>query len=191
MLTRKLVPVFILLGIFYSGFAVSDDVVAPVAEHQSDEQSSVANESNHDLSQHQANPSQVKITTPPVSTSSSTAVGSGLVGAEPFTMMFGLLFIVLLIFLIAFLLKKINGGSFVGGQSMEVVAALSVGTREKVVLVDVAGKQILLGVAPGRVSHLKDFDEPVVVNEERGDDFANKLKNLLHPVKSNSAVEEK
>lgn len=41
-----------------------------------------------------------------------------------------------------------------GAGSIRALAALSVGTRERVVLLEVAGRQLLVGVAPGRVQAL-------------------------------------
>jgi flagellar protein FliO/FliZ len=39
-------------------------------------------------------------------------------------------------------------------SGIRALAALSVGTRERVVLLEVAGRQVLVGVAPGRVQAL-------------------------------------
>ena len=62
------------------------------------------------------------------------------------------------------LVMGLIGGLFVvlkrlqvrGGASgaIRVLAAQSVGTRERAVLVEVAGRQVLIGVAPGRVQTL-------------------------------------
>lgn len=41
-----------------------------------------------------------------------------------------------------------------GAGSIRTLAAHSVGTRERVVLLEVAGRQLLIGVAPGRVQAL-------------------------------------
>ncbi len=203
MLVKKILSVIFCLSFFYSTSAVSNDndVAAIAAESKVVNHESVAMGSNDpvimdssgsDLTQHQVNPASVNVTAPPTNANFlSPKVGSGIVSADPFTLVFGLLFIVLLIFLVAFLLRKMGAGALMGGQSMKVVAALSVGTREKVILVDVAGKQILLGVAPGRISHLKDFEEPVVISGDRTDDFSSKLKKLLHQQKSDSAEEAK
>lgn len=46
---------------------------------------------------------------------------------------------------------QVRGGSAGGIRTL---AALSVGTRERVVLLEVAGRQLLVGVAPGRVQAL-------------------------------------
>ena len=47
---------------------------------------------------------------------------------------------------------------------MRVLGVLPLGTREKAILIEVAGKQMLLGVAPGRVNTLANFS-----NEENAD----------------------
>lgn len=99
--------------------------------------------------------------------------------ANPVSLVLGLAFVVLLIFLVAWLLRRMGAVSLVSGQAMKVVAALSVGPREKVVLVDIGGKQLLLGVAPGRVSHLHEFDQPVISNEGGVGDFSAKLKQMM------------
>lgn len=51
-------------------------------------------------------------------------------------------------------------GRFASGP-IEIVADASLGARERAVLVQVGGKQLLLGVAPGNVSVLHVLEEPV------------------------------
>lgn len=106
--------------------------------------------------------------------------GVNIVATNPLTVVLGLLFVCAMIFALAWLLRRIGAVSMANGQSMKVVAGLSVGTRERIVLVDVAGKQILIGVAPGRVSSLHYFDEAVVDAEKiPTSEFASKMKRLL------------
>jgi flagellar protein FliO/FliZ len=110
----------------------------------------------------------------------SPKVGSGILAADPYSVVVGLLGVLALIFGLAWLVRKVGPGAFAGGQSMRVVSVLGVGPREKVLLVDVGGHQILLGVAPGRVTHLRDFEEPVIdENSAPGGEFSAKLKHLL------------
>jgi flagellar protein FliO/FliZ len=59
-----------------------------------------------------------------------------------------------------------------------VVAALPLGTREKAVLIEIGGRQLLLGVAPGRVSLLERFEQPVV-DIESGAGFGARLRDVL------------
>jgi len=95
--------------------------------------------------------------------------------------LFGLFFVLALVFAIAWLIKRVGHGTLVGGQQMQVLSSLPLSTRERVLLVDVAGQQLLLGVAPGRISTLHTFAEPVVDVNTRGaaPDFGKKLRELM------------
>lgn len=91
----------------------------------------------------------------------------------------GLVLVVGLILLLAWLVRRVNGVP-AGGQGMKVLAALPLGQRERAVLVQVGEQQMLLGVAPGRVSLLVEFDEPVLDSAEiRGAAFAERLQQVL------------
>lgn len=63
-------------------------------------------------------------------------------------------------------------GKFSSGP-VEIIADVSVGPKERAVLVQVGGKQLLLGVAPGHVNTLHVLDAPVVSappSAQRGED---------------------
>jgi len=60
--------------------------------------------------------------------------------------------------------KTFNG---ITKNSMNVVEAISVGPKERVVLVRVKDQQVLLGVSPGRVNMLLDMGK--VVDAPAGD----------------------
>lgn len=115
----------------------------------------------------------------------ASAIGSGVSTASPLTVVFGLAFIVVLIFACAWLMKRLGAAHLGGVSGMKLVAGLSVGPREKVLLVEVGGKQVLIGVAPGRISHLQSFDERVIesTGAEPGD-FSRRLKSLMTPDKA-------
>ncbi|MCP4596515.1 flagellar biosynthetic protein FliO [Neptuniibacter sp.] len=99
---------------------------------------------------------------------------------EPFSadailqLVVGLAVVVFLIFGISWLFRRFSGIAPVS-RNMRVLGVMPLGTREKAVLVQVGGKQILLGVAPGRVSHLQSFDEPVIDEKNVGTSFASRL----------------
>lgn len=91
----------------------------------------------------------------------------------------GLLLVVCLIFLLAWVFRRAN---FVPGQAsgMRVIASLPLGARERAVLVQCGERQILLGVASGSVQLLAQFDEPVIEPSASGtNEFAAKLAQLL------------
>lgn len=79
------------------------------------------------------------------------------------------------------LIKKLSGMNQPSGNKLKVLATLSLGTRERALLVQAGNTQMLLGVAPGRVSQLHVFEELVVSEQEAksGSEFAVQLANLL------------
>jgi flagellar protein FliO/FliZ len=90
----------------------------------------------------------------------------------------GLVLVVALILVISWLLRRFSGIAPVA-KHMRVLSVLPLGAREKAVLVQVGDKQMLLGVAPGRVSHLQSFEEPVVEAKESGKRFAGRLSEAI------------
>jgi flagellar protein FliO/FliZ len=67
------------------------------------------------------------------------------------------------IFVAAYLMRRVRGFGRVASGSLDVLADLPLGQKERAVLIRVGTKQILLGVAPGRVSTLHVLTEPVEV----------------------------
>lgn len=86
-------------------------------------------------------------------------------------MLGGLIVVLILIFVLAYIVRRFN---LVPASSnvLKVVAATSLGQREKVVLVEVDGQQYLLGVTPQQVNLIDKLE--TVVNTEM-DSFANRL----------------
>lgn len=104
----------------------------------------------------------------------------------------GLLFILGLILALAWLVKRIGQGGMASHNHLRIVASLPLGTRERLALIDVGGKQILLGLTPQHINTLHVFDEPVIdAATAEPSEFALKLRSLLNPVadKHNSARE--
>ena len=66
----------------------------------------------------------------------------------------GLLLVLGLFFLCMWSLRKVNGLVVSSADRMRVVGGLSLGMREKVVLLQVGKKQLVLGVTPGRIDTL-------------------------------------
>lgn len=97
----------------------------------------------------------------------------------------GLTLVVGLILLMAWVLKKLGHGGVGYSKAMRVVATLPLSTREKATLVQVGDKQILLGVAPGRVNCLHVFDEPAIKLDDSTSgsgphsDFSGRFKEIL------------
>ena len=54
-------------------------------------------------------------------------------------------------------------------DNMKVVAGISVGQREKVIILQAGDTQVMLGVSPGRIQTLHVFDEPVIESMKEGE----------------------
>ncbi|MFC0267311.1 flagellar biosynthetic protein FliO [Kushneria aurantia] len=68
-----------------------------------------------------------------------------------------LAFILLLIWGMAVLLKRLGPGRRLRGSALNIVASQSLGTREKVVVVEVEETWLVLGVSPGGISRLHEM----------------------------------
>ncbi|GAB4288863.1 MAG: flagellar biosynthetic protein FliO [Thiohalomonadaceae bacterium] len=92
-----------------------------------------------------------------------------------------LVLVLLLIVGMAWLMRRMGGLTQVGGGVVRVLGGVPVGQRERVVLIQVGNKQLLLGVAPGRVQTLHVLDEPISVTTAPGgnDSFAERLTAAL------------
>jgi len=94
----------------------------------------------------------------------------------------GALVIVLAVFwLFARIMRQFQG--FQGGmhQGLKIVSALSVGQRERVVVVQVGNQQLVLGVTSSQINTLHVLESPLVegVPTLRSGDFKNKLNAAL------------
>ena len=75
----------------------------------------------------------------------------------------GLLLVVLVIFLLAWVVKKFNLNQQSQSGLIRIIAGLSIGTRDRIVLVQVGEEQILLGLTPGHIEKLHTLAVPLEV----------------------------
>lgn len=96
--------------------------------------------------------------------------------------------IVALIVLLGFVAKRLNPQTMIASNSgMRVVSTLSLGLKEKLVMVQVGEQQLLLGVTPGSIAKIEGFEEPIInLRSEGAKDFKTKLQEVM---KSNANVE--
>jgi len=79
---------------------------------------------------------------------------------------FALILVVSLILALGWLLKRMPGFARGGSQgALRLVASLPVGARERVVVVDVGGTQLLLGVGAGGVRTLHTLETPLPLDD--------------------------
>lgn len=97
--------------------------------------------------------------------------------------MFGsLLLVLVVIFALAWLARWMQGARIARGAAMQLHGGVQIGTKERVVLLQVGDQQFLLGVAPGSVNLLHRFDEPVATTSATAplpSAFAERLRQAL------------
>ena len=77
----------------------------------------------------------------------------------------GLVLVVVLIFALAWLVKKFNLNQQSNNGLMRIVTGMPLGTRDRIVLLQVGEEQILLGLTPGRIQKLHTMSQPLQVAE--------------------------
>jgi len=82
-----------------------------------------------------------------------------------FQVLAALIFIIILIIAMAWGYKRYGYKSFSNGSLMKIVGAISLGGKEKAVLLQIGDDQVLLGVSPGYVRKIHDIKEPVKPQE--------------------------
>lgn len=97
-------------------------------------------------------------------------------------MVMGLGLVLVLIFLMAWVVKRMGGMQLSGSQKIKLLSGLSLGAREKVILIQVENKRLVLGVAQGQVStlHVLDGEFESSDNEDDKPDFKEKLLQAIN-----------
>jgi len=78
-----------------------------------------------------------------------------------FGAVFALLLVLGLIIGLGWLLKRLPGSGFRPAAGLKLVASLPLGAKERVVVVEVGGQQVLLGVTTGGITALHALPEPL------------------------------
>jgi flagellar protein FliO/FliZ len=119
--------------------------------------------------------------TPPVSlgTSSESLMSLALLGKTALAL--GL--VLGCVFLCGWVARRVGARPLAPGKVMRVVSSTSLGQREKVVIVEVQGKWLVLGVTAQQVSALSELEAPPAEPESSdgitGNGFAERLASAL------------
>jgi flagellar protein FliO/FliZ len=106
---------------------------------------------------------------------------SGSLSGQLGQMLFGLLLVIGLIFLLAWLLRRVQSIGPRGTQVIKLLASQALGPRDRLVLVQVGSEQVLLGLSAGRITPLHVLKEPVHLpeSEPASAEFAQRLMEIL------------
>lgn len=104
-----------------------------------------------------------------------------------FQLILVLLFVVGLILFAAWFFRRLGQFGGTGNQVIRYLGGISVGQRERIVLIEVGETQLLIGVAPGRVEKLHKLEVPIDIDTKVGNGpFARKLAEIMNKRESSS-----
>ena len=83
-----------------------------------------------------------------------------------FKVLLGLFFVIALFLISTFLFKRYGNGPMLGRGQLRVIDGLHLGNRERLMLVALKDKQLLLAITPGRISKLDESDIDSTMAEE-------------------------
>jgi len=95
---------------------------------------------------------------------------------------FALIIVLAAIFIVAWLVRRMRLATSRVGGAIDVLADVSLGQKERAVLLKVGSTQILLGVAPGQVSTLHVLTEPIELTKppaQQAGDVGNTFRSIL------------
>jgi flagellar protein FliO/FliZ len=93
----------------------------------------------------------------------------------------GLLLVVVVILVFAWLVKKFNLNQQSQNGLIKIIAGLSIGTRDRIVLLQIGEEQILVGLTPGRIEKLHTLSQPLDAPEAQlaSSSFAEKFNRVM------------
>jgi flagellar protein FliO/FliZ len=108
-------------------------------------------------------------------------IASSGMGGQVLQLLLGLLLVIGVIFLLAWLMRRVQQIVPRGGRVIKILATQALGPRDRLVLVQVGGEQVLLGLTPGNITSLHVLKEPVHLPdaEPASTEFAQRLMELL------------
>ncbi|MGM0481701.1 MAG: flagellar biosynthetic protein FliO [Pseudomonadota bacterium] len=105
----------------------------------------------------------------PAAVAQRTEAESPLAGADIGAMLLALIVVLAVIVGLAAVVKRFNL-KLQANPDMKVISAMSLGTKERLIIVDVAGKKLLLGVTAERIECLRELPDTVELKGQQKND---------------------
>lgn len=118
----------------------------------------------------------------PLSVNAETMGSAPVTASTLLQTIFGLIAVLAVILFLGWMLKRSQFFHAAHHGQLKVLGAISLGAREKAVLIQVGEQQLLLGVTPQQINTLYTLPEPLSVREippKTGDSFADRLKQMM------------
>lgn len=107
-------------------------------------------------------------------------VSSTLSAAYFFKLALALVLVLVMFMAFAWMMRRFNGYQSTAKGGLQVITGLNLGTREKLVVIQVGDEQLLLGVTPGKINKLHRLESAIDDGAAATpSDFSNKLKTVL------------
>lgn len=90
-----------------------------------------------------------------------------------------LVFVIALILVMAWLLKRMRVPAFGQQKGLSVVRQLAIGTKERVMIIEAGEEQYLIGVTSHSIQLISKLDTPLRQQEAESASFSNQLTQLL------------
>lgn len=111
------------------------------------------------------------------------SAGAAATAGSFFQVLVGLIVVLGLMAVMAWTLKRFNLARIAGNTPIKVVGGVSVGNRERVMVVEVADQWIVVGVATGQVTALSTMPRPAGLPADTAASPASKAGNFAHWLK--------
>lgn len=95
------------------------------------------------------------------------------------TMILSLLIVLIVVIVSAYILKRFQITAQGGHQGLKVITSVHLGTKERVVVVQVADKQLVLGVTANQVTLLDTLDEPLQTTTKTSEFFDKSVISMI------------
>jgi len=121
----------------------------------------------------------------------ASTVGSHVSGGVNAVSMILSLFMVLAVIVVsAYMLKRFNVIQSTT-QGLKIVASLPLSTKEKIIIVQVGKKQLLLGVTSQQINLIESLDEPLIIQNVSANEQNSPIWNFLKNNNINSSTIKK
>lgn len=95
----------------------------------------------------------------PISASAAESAGTTVSAGTYFQTGLALAFIVAILVGAAWLARKVSGGKKFGQGDMKIIGGVALGPRERIVLIEVGDKWLVIGIVPGQIRTLHRMEK--------------------------------
>lgn len=96
------------------------------------------------------------------------------------SLILSVIFVIIAIVVVLYVLKRLMHTRNGFNKVMKIKSAMAIGNKERLVLVEVSDKTLLLGVTPQQISRLHVFDEPLDASTNSTEAFPRTLRSFMN-----------